>query len=59
MQTMVLSLPGLKFSNHHLELNFHPREPHRDLTVRRVNYGNKTHIKISINAWTITGPSCL
>lgn len=25
MQAMVLSLPGLKFSNHHLELNVHPR----------------------------------
>ena len=55
MQTMVLSLPGLKFSNHHLELNLQPR----DLTVRRVNYGNKTHIKISINTWTRTGPNCL
>ena len=48
-QAMVLSLPGLKFSNHHLELNVHPRELHRDLTVRRVNYGNETHINISIN----------
>ena len=25
------------------------RELHRDLTVRRVNYGNETHINISIN----------
>jgi len=49
MQAMVLSLPGLKFSNHHLELNVHPRELHRDLTIRRVNYGNETHINISIH----------
>ena len=49
MQAMVLSLPGLKFSNHHLELNVHPRELHRDLSVRRVNYGNETHINISVN----------
>ena len=49
MQAMVLSLPGLKFSNHHLELNVHPRELHRDLAVRRVNYGNETHVNISIN----------
>ena len=49
MQAMVLSLPGLKFSNHHLELNVHPRELHRDLTVRRVNYGNETHINISVH----------
>ena len=49
MQAMVLSLPGLKFSNHHLELNVHPKELHRDLTIRRVNYGNETHINISIH----------
>jgi hypothetical protein len=49
MQAMVLSLPGLKFSNHHLELNVHPRELHRDVTVRRVNYGNETHVNISVN----------
>jgi len=49
MQAMVLSLPGLKFSNHHLELNVHPRELHRDMSVSRVNYGNETHVNISIN----------
>ena len=49
MQAMVLSLPGLKFSNQHLELNVHPKELHRDITVRRVNYGNETHINISIH----------
>jgi len=49
MQAIILSLPGLKFSNHHLELNVHPKELHRDLTVRRVNYGNETHINISIH----------
>jgi len=49
IQAMVLSLPGLKFSNHHLELNVHPRELHRDMYVRRVNYGNETHVNISLN----------
>ena len=49
MQAIILSLPGLKFSNHHLELNVHPKELHRDLTLRRVNYGNETHINISIH----------
>ena len=49
MQAIVLSLPGLKFSNHHLELNVHPKELHRDLTIRRVNYGNETHINISVH----------
>ncbi|XP_023319855.1 uncharacterized protein KIAA2013 homolog [Eurytemora carolleeae] len=49
VQAMVLSLPGLKFSNQHLELDVHPRELHRDIMLRRVNYGNETHINISIN----------
>jgi len=49
MQAMILSLPGLKFRNQHLELDVHPKELHRDLMLRRVNYGNETHVNISIN----------
>lgn len=49
VQAMVLSLPGLKFSNQHLELDVHPKELHRDLSLRRVNYGNETHVNISIH----------
>ena len=49
MQAMVLSLPGLKFSNQHLEMNVHPRELHRDLSIRRINYGNETHVNISLH----------
>jgi len=48
IQAMVLSLPGLRYNNHHLELNVHPRELHRDSSVRRLNYGNETHVNISI-----------
>jgi len=49
VQAMLLSMAGLKFSNQHLELNVHPNELHRDLMVRRVNYGNATHININIH----------
>ena len=48
VQAMVLSLPGLKFSNQHLELAVHPKELHRDLFIRRLNYGNETHVNISV-----------
>jgi len=48
VQAMVLSLPGLKFSNQHLELAVHPKELHRDLVIRRLNYGNETHVNISV-----------
>jgi len=49
VQAMILSLPGLKFSNQHLELNVHPKELHRDIMLRRVNYGNETHVNITIS----------
>jgi len=49
VQAILLSLPGLKFSNQHLELNVHPNQLHRDLMLRRVNYGNETHININIH----------
>jgi len=49
VQAMVLSMPGLKFSNQHLELDVHPKELHRDIFLRRVNYGNETHVNVSIN----------
>jgi len=49
VQAMVLSLPGLKFSNQHLELDVHPRELHRDIMLRRVNYGNETHVNVTIS----------
>ncbi|XP_058058715.1 uncharacterized protein KIAA2013 homolog [Anopheles bellator] len=48
VQAMVLSFGGFRFSNQHLELNIHPKYLHRDYDFRRLNYGNKTHLNISI-----------
>lgn len=45
---MVLSFGGFRFSNQHLELNIHPKYLHRDYFFRRLNYGNMTHINVSI-----------
>lgn len=47
-QAMILSFGALRFSNQHLEYNIHPSKLHRDFLFRRVNYGNMTHVNISI-----------
>lgn len=48
LQAMILSFGGFSFSNQHLELNIHPKYLHRDYFFRRLNYGNMTHINVSI-----------
>ncbi|XP_055593712.1 uncharacterized protein KIAA2013 homolog [Uranotaenia lowii] len=48
VQAMVLSFGGFRFSNQHLELNIHPKYLHRDYNFRRLNYGNMTHVNVSI-----------
>lgn len=48
LQAMVLSFGSFRFSNQHLELNIHPKHLHRDYFFRRLNYGNMTHINVSI-----------
>ena len=48
IQAMMLSLGELQFKNEHLEFHIHPRELHRDYFFRRINYGNNTHVNISV-----------
>jgi hypothetical protein len=48
IQAIVLSLGGLKFSNHHLELNLNPKQLHRNFMFRNVNYANVTFFNISV-----------
>uniref|UniRef100_A0A1B6CR64 Uncharacterized protein n=1 Tax=Clastoptera arizonana TaxID=38151 RepID=A0A1B6CR64_9HEMI len=48
VQAMVLSFGGFRFSNQHLEFNMHPKFFHRDFSFRRINYGNATHVNISV-----------
>ncbi|GBP39107.1 Uncharacterized protein KIAA2013 homolog [Eumeta japonica] len=47
-QALILSFGSLRFSNQHLEYKIHPSELHRDFLFRRVNYGNMTHVNISV-----------
>ncbi|XP_050425901.1 uncharacterized protein KIAA2013 homolog isoform X2 [Adelges cooleyi] len=47
-QAMVLSFGNFRFSNQHLEFNMHPKFLHRDYYFRRLNYGNMTHINVTV-----------
>ena len=49
MQAMLLSFGAWKFSNQHLEFNTEPRDLHRDYHYRRINYGNGTHVNVTIS----------
>ncbi|KAK7500506.1 hypothetical protein BaRGS_00008413 [Batillaria attramentaria] len=48
LQAIILSLGALHFRDQHLEFNVHPRDLHRDFLFRRINYGNNTHVNISV-----------
>lgn len=51
LQAIVLSF-GLKFSNHHLELNLDPKQLHRNYMFRNINYANLTFFNISVEVDT-------
>lgn len=48
MQAMLLSLGALKFGKDHLEFSMQPKDLHRDLLFHRINYGNNTHLNVSV-----------
>lgn len=48
IQSMVLSFGGFRFSNQHLEFNIHPKFLHRDMRFYRLNYGNMTHVNVTV-----------
>ena len=48
IQSMMLSIGGLQFKDSHLEFTTHPKDLHRDYFWRRLNYGNNTHLNLSV-----------
>ena len=48
LQAMLLSIGSFKFGNHHLEMDLEPKDTHRDLIFHRINYGNNTHLNVSL-----------
>lgn len=48
MQAVLLSLGAFLFKESHMELNAHPGDLHRELSFRRLCYGNATHLNVSV-----------
>ena len=48
LQAMMLSFGAIKFDDYHMEFNTQPRDLHRDYFFRRINYGNNTHVNMSV-----------
>jgi hypothetical protein len=49
LQSMLLSIGGIRFRNHHLEMYLDPKELHRDMHFRSINFGKQYHVNISIS----------
>lgn len=48
LQSMLLSIGGIRFRNHHLEMNLDPKELHRDMLFRSIHFGKQYYLNISI-----------
>ena len=48
LQSMLLSVGGIRFRNHHLEMFIDPKELHRDMFFRSINFGKQYHLTIRI-----------
>ncbi|CAF0868101.1 unnamed protein product [Adineta ricciae] len=48
LQSMLISIGGIRFRNHHLELNLDPKELHRDMFFRAIHFGKQYCINITI-----------
>ncbi|KAK7582623.1 hypothetical protein V9T40_014068 [Parthenolecanium corni] len=48
IQAMVLSFGSFHFQKQHLEFNMHPSFLHRTYHFRRINYGNQTHVNVTV-----------
>ncbi|CAH1786242.1 unnamed protein product, partial [Owenia fusiformis] len=48
LQAMILSFGAFQFTHHHLEFKTDPKDLHRDYLFRRINYGNNTHVNVTV-----------
>ena len=48
LQSMLLSIGGIRFRNHHLEMHLDSKDLHRDMFFRSINFGKQSHLNISI-----------
>ena len=45
---MLLSIGGIRFRDHHLEMNLEPKELHRDMFFRSIHFGKEDSLNITI-----------
>jgi hypothetical protein len=45
---MLVSIGGIRFRDHHLEMNLDPKELHRDMFFRSIHFAKQYYINISI-----------
>ncbi|CAF0867941.1 unnamed protein product [Didymodactylos carnosus] len=48
LQAMLLSVGGLRFRNHHLEMYLDPKDLHRDMLFYRINFGKNLQLNITL-----------
>ncbi|CAF3573637.1 unnamed protein product [Rotaria sp. Silwood1] len=48
LQSMLLSIGGIRFHNHHLEMHLDPKELYRDMFFRSIHFGKQYLLNISI-----------
>jgi len=48
LQAMLLSIGGIRFRNHHVEMTLDPKELHRDMFFRSIHFGKQDYLNISI-----------
>lgn len=48
LQSILLSIGGIRFRDHHLEMNLNPKDLHRDMFFRLIHFGKEDSINISI-----------
>ncbi|CAF2531392.1 unnamed protein product [Rotaria sp. Silwood2] len=48
LQSMLLSIGGIRFRNYHIEMNLDPKELHRDMFFRLIHFGKQYLLNISI-----------
>lgn len=48
LQAMLLSIGGIRFRDHHLEMYLDPKELHRDMFFRLINFDKQSRVNINI-----------
>lgn len=48
LQSILLSIGGIRFRNHHLEMFLDPKDLHREMFFRSIHFGDQASLNISL-----------